>query len=212
MANNITRWTKSEFPNTLLAVDPGASWPGAKLKHPYAGVALFQWGMLVWVSLVHCPVTDTGRYGRGARYGKENRVPPYAMPNLLVRKVCKEASVARNDDSDGESLTVLAVEKPILYKHGQARPEDILNLRGIWGAFMGGIDAEQYFGPTPEEWKGSIDGEILNERVVKVLNHSERMMLVDAQRQGKGGLTSHVVDAAGLGLFTLGRMGKAGVI
>jgi len=56
------------------------------------------------------------------------------------------------------------------------------------------------------------DGEILNERVVRVLNAPERMMLVDAQRRGQGGLTSHVVDAVGLGLFTMGRMGKAGVI
>jgi len=206
MANNITRWTKEDFPNTLLAIDPGASWPNAKRKHPYAGAALFQWGMLVWVSLVHCPTSDI------KRYGKEKTVPPYAMPNLLVRKVCKEASIARNDTSPGEGLTTLVVEKPIIYVKGKARPQDIIDLRGIWGAFMGGIDAEAYYGPTPEEWKGSIDGEILNERVVRVLNAPERMMLVDAQRRGQGGLTSHVVDAVGLGLFTMGRMGKAGVI
>ena len=155
MSNNKVRWEQESPPNTLLAIDPGASFP--KSKVPYAGAALFQWGELVWGGLVKCPTT----------------VSPFAQPNALVRKVCKAAGVARHDKAIGVSLTVLAVENPLLYKRGAARPEDIIALKGIYGAFMGGIDAEFYAGPSPGTWKGSIDGVILNERVLKILNGEE---------------------------------------
>jgi hypothetical protein len=77
---------------------------------------------------------------------------------------------------------------------------------------MGGIDAEFYSGPTPEEWKSSVDGDQLNERVVTVLNPVEQMVLVRAQRAGDGALSNHVLDAVGLGLFTLGRADKGMIV
>lgn len=221
MAPHITRWTKDDPPNLLLAIDPGASWPATKIRHPYAGCALFRWGELVWASTVRCPLHDT------ARFAGDGKIPPFAMPNTLVRRVCEVANVARHSGDPlgriwqsekkkiggaatlGEQLTVLAVENPLIYVKGKARPQDILALGKIYGAFMGGIDAEFYSGPSPEEWKGSIDGEIMNERVLKVLNVAERILLMQSQRVGDGGLTSHTLDACGLGLFTLGRVGKA---
>jgi hypothetical protein len=194
VSNNKTRWEAESPPNVLLAIDPGASFP--KSKVPYAGVALFQWGELVWGALVKCPTTAS----------------PFAQANTLVRKVCTEARVARHDKDLGEALTVLAVENPLLYKRGAASPTDIIALKGIYGAFMGGVDAEFYSGPTPVSWKGSIDGVILNERVLKILNGGERLMLMNAQRMGHGGLTDHVLDAVGLGLYVLGRMSTGGVV
>ncbi len=223
MANNKTRWDRADPPNTLLAIDPGASYP--KTKQPYAGAALFQWGELCWAALVKCPTMVDGV-----------TVPAFSRPNLLVRTVCEAAHVARHgwkprttpagakpprrnakdlrstDEVLGESLTVLVVEQPRIYKRGQARPEDIMALMGIYGAFMGGIDAEFYSGPAPADWKGTVDGVILNERVVRVLNSTERTLLVAAQRAGQGGLSDHVIDAVGLGLVTMGRCGVGGVI
>lgn len=200
MANNITRWREDNPPNTLMAIDPGYSYPRSKV--PYCGAALFQWGMLVWVALIKCPV----------------EVPPFSRMYALVKRTCSEANIARYEGEagrrgkPGETLEGLAVEKPLIYRKGTAKPEDIVNLRGIYGAFMGGIEAKFYSGPTPEEWKGSIDGTILNERVCAVLNAAERTLLVRAQAAGEGGLSSHVLDAVGLGLFTLGRAGKAMVV
>lgn len=111
----------------------------------------------------------------------------------------------------GEAITVLAVEKPTFRPNSPARPQDIVELRGIYGAFVGGVDADFYSTPEPEEWKGTFDGEQLNERVLLVLSSTERA-LIQSSPPDYGALTSHALDAIGLGLFTLGRAGKGMVI
>lgn len=227
MANNITRWRNEDPPNLLLAIDPGASLKERdpnKRRFPYAGAALFQWGQLAWAGLVKCPQVINNV-----------PVPAFARPNTLVREVCRQTRIARHGwqkhpvegykpprknakdrrteaEILGEGLNVLAVERPILYTHGSARPQDIIDLREIYGAFMGGIDSEFYSGPSPEEWKGSLDGVQLNERVCAILNASEQMLLVQAQREGREALGDHVLDGVGLGLFVIGRAGKAMVV
>ena len=60
-----------------------------------------------------------------------------------------------------------------------------------------------------EDGKGTIDGDILNERVIKVLSKTEKMLLEYSHRIGNDGLSDHVLDAVGLGLFALGRAGVA---
>ena len=191
MANNITRWQKDDPPNTLLAIDPGASWPRSGV--PYAGAAYFQWGELVWAGLVKA---------RGV-------VAPFARPFDLVRAVTHAAGVPRNKSATGEPLTVLAVEVPRIYVGGKARPEDIVQLSIIAGAFCGGVDAEFYSCPRPSEWKGTIDGDILCNRVMnRIANAAERLIVLRAE----GGTTSHVQDAFGLGCWVLGRMATGGVV
>ena len=216
MANNVTRWPAvNDPPNLLLAVDPGASWP--KSRVPYAGCALFQWGELSWAALVRCPV----------------HVPPYARYNALVRQICLEAKIARHSSIDppgihpsrspsrrerpgyakiGDTLNVLVVEQPIIYVRGKSRPQDIVSLSKVYGAMMSGIDAEFYSGPTEQEWKGGVEKEAYNELAVSVANAAERLVLVRAQRDGAGGLSNHVLDAFGIGLFCLGRVDRGGVL
>lgn len=203
MSNNVTRWPKDDSPNVLLAIDPGASFPGraSKDQQPYGGCALFQWGELVWAALVKCPTVI-----------ENEPVPSFARSNMLVKKVCREAGIARFKGNPGETVNVLAVENPLIYVKGKARPNDIVALARIYGAFMGGIDADFYTGPSPQEWKGTLNGDILTERVARVLSKTEHTLLVKAQRAGQGGLTDHVLDGVGLGLFVLGRAGKAMVI
>ncbi len=203
MVHQKTRWKEEAFPNTTLSIDPGASYPGRKTGDliPYAGVGKFQWGTLCWVGLVKCPVQVD-----------KKTVAPFARPSRLVQTVCAKASVARTDKHLGEPLSMLAVENPVIYAKSKARPSDIMALKGIYGAFMGGIDAEFYSGPTPGEWKANIDPEIMCERILKVLNSYERDILVDAQKRGEQGLSHHVIDAVGIGLFALGRMGRGGEI
>lgn len=220
-----TRWKEEEHPNTLLAIDPGAAWPGGKRKEhmPYAGCALFQWGQLAWAGLVKCPA-------QVMENGVTKQIPSFARPNLLVRLVCKEAGIARHGAQRdgggkpcgkcgrgghaeiGEGVTVLAVENPLLYKHGDARPEDILALKAIYGAFMGGIDADFYSGPSPGDVKGGIDKGTMNERTLTILNIEERRLLKEQQKTGHGGLSDHTLDGVGLGLYVLGRMGTGGII
>lgn len=183
-------------PNLLVAIDPGASWHST--KSPYVGVAKFQWGTLVDVGVTIAPTAQ-----------KRKTIPPAALPNALVRKVCKDFCFAQHKDDLGESVDVLAVEQPIIYKHGAARPQDILALRTIYGAFIGAIDADFYSNPTPETWKGSEEGkETVNERTLKVLNLLERTVLLTKEKA----LTDHAIDAIGIGLWVLGRMDKGGVV
>ncbi len=206
MANTKTKWKGEEMPRFLLAIDPGAHFKSSNPHYrvPYAGCALFLEGILAWAALVKCP----HMVGR-------KMVTVTARPFALVRKVCEEAGIARYEGEigkrgrNGEPLTSLAVEKPILYKKGTARPKDIIDLREIFGAFIGGIEAELYATPTPSTWKGTIDGDILNERVLDRLEPYEKSMLSMAQRNGADGLSDHVLDAVGIGLFTLGRAGVA---
>jgi len=191
VANNKTRWEKGDPPNTLLAIDPGARYP--KSGVPYAGAAYFQWGELVWAGLVKAPGVT----------------PPFARANHLVRRVVESAGIPKTAKDAGEPLTVLAVEVPRVYTHGKARPEDIVQLAVIAGAFTGGIDADFYSCPRPSEWKGTIDGSILCDRVMnRVANTAERLIIL----RSEGGTTSHVQDAFGLGCWVLGRMGTGGVI
>lgn len=191
MANNKTRWTRDDPPNTLLAIDPGARYP--KSGVPYAGAAFFQWGECVWAGLVKAP----------------SSIPPFARANHLVRKACQLANVPRTTKDPGEPLTCLAVEVPRVYTNGSARPEDVLQLAVVAGAFVGGVDAEFYSLPRPSEWKGTIDGKILCERVMsKIANTAERLIVL----RSEGGTTTHVQDALGLGFWVLGRMGTGGVI
>ena len=191
MSNNKTRWTKDDPPNTLLAIDPGARYP--KSGVPYAGAAYFQWGELVWAGLVKAHGT----------------VAPFKRPNELVRRVLQAAGIPRTKSDPGEPLTVLAVEVPRVYVGGKARPEDIVQLAVVAGAFTGGVDAEFYSCPRPSEWKGTIDGDILCDRVLnRVANAAERMIVL----RSEGGTTSHVQDAAGLGFWVLGRMATGGVV
>lgn len=112
----------------------------------------------------------------------------------------------------GEAITVLAVEKPTFRPNSPARPQDIVELRGIYGAFVGGIDADFYATPEPSEWKDTLDGDQLNERVIKVLSAAERATLQHAHFAGDDSLSSHALDAVGLGLFVLARAGKGMVI
>lgn len=111
----------------------------------------------------------------------------------------------------GEALTVLAVEGQY-FNPKKPLSKEVIALSRITGAFLAGVDADFYSCPTPEDWKGSIDGEQLNERVITVLNAAERSVLQQGQFAGHASLTSHALDGVGLGLYTLGRAGKAMVI
>jgi hypothetical protein len=80
---------------------------------------------------------------------------------------------------------------------------------------MGGIDAVFYSAPSPEECKGSIADGVYRERIWTVLNTGEKVIVANARHAGRCGPPSqhsHADAAYGLGLFVLGRCGKAGVV
>jgi hypothetical protein len=158
---------------------------------------------LIWAALVKAPsvVPTTDHW-----------------PSRLVQRICHEADIPRHRgqrdaaDHPWEVVTALAVEKPIIYTDGEARPSDVVDLREIYGACMAGIDADYYFGPQPGEWKGSVpEKRIMNERILNIINPGEKTILIQSEANGTGGMSDHVIDAVGIGLFTLGRMWKGGI-
>lgn len=203
MANNLTRWVSSDDnpPNLMLAIDPGASFNSRKERVPYAGVALFQWGQLVWAGLVKTTTTVT----------------PANRPADLVQRVIKASNVYACEHSVGEPLDMLAVEVPRIYTKTKARPEDIVQLTLIAGALLAGIPAKKRSAPRPQEWKGTIDGTTFLKRVIGewdgitwqggILNNGERLCLLKAD----GCETSHVQDAVALGCWVAGRIDVGGV-
>jgi hypothetical protein len=203
VANNITRWVSPDDnpPNLMLAIDPGAAIGRGQKKVPYCGAALFQWGTLVWAGLVKASATVT----------------PFQRPRNLVDRTIEASGVWKCEHSLGEPLDMLAVEVPRIYKKMKSRPEDIVQLSVIAGAFLGGIPAKKVSAPRPGEWKGSIDKgihlrRVIGERTDKgfvggVLNSGEHIVLLKAE----GGETDHVQDAIALGCWVAGRTDTGGV-
>jgi len=206
MANNVTRWVSKDDnpPNLMLAIDPGAS-TGGKTKVPYAGVALFQWGTLVWAGLVKSSTT----------------APPFARGPDLVRRILEASGVPACEHANGEPLDMLAVEVPRIYTKMRARPEDIIQLALIAGCCISGIPAKRYSLPRPSEWKSNIDGDIFLNRVIGirdeagwhggVLSSGEHLVLTKAEIPLKKAETSHVRDAIALGCWVAGRIDTGGV-
>jgi hypothetical protein len=209
MANNITRWMDEDPPNLMLAIDPGAvdaatarRKGGAKV--PYAGAALFQWGFLCWVGLMKAATTAT----------------PFQRPFNLVQKTLEESGVRACEHASGQVLDMLIVEVPRIYTKAAGRPEDIVQLTLVAGAFLGAVPSQRKSAPRPQEWKGSIDGEVFLDRVIGtwnpeagtweggVLNESERRVMLQAPTASH---TTHVRDAIALGLWGCGRIGTGGV-
>jgi hypothetical protein len=98
----------------------------------------------------------------------------------------------------------LAIETQIYRpKDTPAIVSQILELQGVAGAIVGHSYAAK--GYTPSEWKGTVPGDILTERVRKFLGPLEVW-------ESKGASVDHnTLDAVGLGLFHSGRA-KRGIV
>ncbi len=98
-------------------------------------------------------------------------------------------------------LTVV-IEMPQTYRNGKARSKDVDNLIFSAGAIAARYqDVVQY---TPNEWKGQVEKEIHQPRILKALECSERKILAGLKKKD----LKHILDAVGLGLFHLDRLGR----
>ena len=63
--------------------------------------------------------------------------------------------------------------------------------------------------PTPIEWKGNTSGDAFLGSIRRRLTRDERQVLIDAGESGRfrPSMLEHALDAAGLGLWYLGRRG-----
>lgn len=171
-------------PRGLLAVDPGAR---------ACGAAAFEDGVLVAAAWVRVPADPDG----------PARAPAAAAAALAVARW-----------SVGRHVQEVAVEWPQVYAsrvRAGARggdPNDLLPLAGAAAAvaaLRGGARCSAYL---PAEWKGQLPHEALELRVRARLS-PEELAVLDAAAGEAGKMGAHnVVDAVGVGLHHLGRLGR----
>lgn len=112
----------------------------------------------------------------------------------------------------GEEWVVLEVPR-IYTNSGKAntkRPNDIVDLAIDAGAVIGAVPKQYLIKRYPADWKGQVDPDLMIERIKGLLTPQE-LALAFAICAQFGERQHNIWDAIGLGLHTLGRMGKGGV-
>lgn len=164
----------------ILAVDPGISPRNA------TGIALF----------------DRRLYMAGVVRADPKLVGIDAQADLAdrIRHVVEAHGV--------RTLDALILEWPQVYPHERnVNPNtSLLPLAGLAGHVSASFRCSRRVIYTPREWKGSIPGDVFTQRILDRLDPPERA-IVDAVMPA--GLRHNAIDAVGLALFYLGRMGRS---
>jgi hypothetical protein len=167
----------------LISFDPG-------LRE--AGLAVFIEGRLAFACLVRNPEA------------RKRDGPAWRLMGREVFRVIYDNHIIKRNIWD----STLASEIPQVYQEGKSAgvdPSDLTNLSGVVGAVIGYLNPDQVFTYLPREWKGQIPKDKHQPRIISRLDKEETAVL-NAVRCPKGKL-HNVVDAIGVGLFHLGRIG-----
>lgn len=101
----------------------------------------------------------------------------------------------------------IVIERPQYRKGDRIDPDLIIDL-ALWAGRIGGVlEAQgrpvQYV--TPAEWKGSVPKPVSHKRIAKVLNAWEAQVLDTVCKGLSKKAVLDIWDAAGIGLWALGR-------
>lgn len=116
---------------------------------------------------------------------------------------------------DGNTLSLwgyggeLAIEIPRIYPGGKGKgdPNDILNLAVMAGKILGTHDNQDAVTRyAPQAWKAQVDPDIMCTRVLGFLSEAERGYIAILPES----IRHNAIDAVGIGLFHLKRMGRGG--
>lgn len=166
--------------DTLISFDPG-------LRE--AGLAVFTNGLLTSAFLVRNPNTkDRGGKAWLEMGGTVDIIATMAFPTGRV--------------------PLFVSEIPQVYREGKSAnvsPDDLTNLTGVVGCVIGFLDPSEVKTYVPAEWKGQVPKDIHNRRIKASLSLDE-VRVLDAVKC-PASLLHNVIDAIGVGLFELGRMG-----
>lgn len=117
-------------------------------------------------------------------------------PPVLV-----SAAVVSPDAWVGDSTLpdIVVIENPQIYPHSKARPADVLTLARIVGRYEERFkDAKQRL-VLPHEWKGSVPGDIMTERIKAALSPMEKERISFLCKS----VAHNAIDAIGLGKWAL---------
>lgn len=97
----------------------------------------------------------------------------------------------------------LVIEKPQIYPGPkQENPNNLLDLTGVGGYIAGCVGADRLVTVLPRQWKGQVPKAAMNERIFDKLTNVERGRIIR-----HGAKDHNTLDAVGIGLFHLGRLG-----
>jgi len=153
--------------------------PGSSL----AGVALFHQGVLEKAALI-----------------RPNPAHPYLVAAGVERWWL---TIQAKDYGEPLQLHVLAVEGQQIYRHSKGDPNDLLGLAYCAGAVHARIHADQRKSILPRSWTGGVPKEARVQKTLRALTPAE-LDLVMTLKVPKS-LLHNVIDAVGIGLYTLGR-------
>ncbi len=108
-----------------------------------------------------------------------------------------------------ERIDVLVLERPQLGTYGPARQKDLVMLCEVGACIVGLLRPAVPISISPHDWKGSIDADVMIERVIARLVSEEYKK---AELPKAKSLRHNLWDAVGIGLHHFGRLERWRVI
>jgi hypothetical protein len=112
------------------------------------------------------------------------------MPNVTVYRLAENLKNAR-----------VIVETPVLYPTKRKQHKDVRNLLAVADKLK--ALSVRPFGVSPSAWKGQVPKKIHGNRIFAELRREEILAIVCIENH-------NTIDAVGLGLWFLGRLGRGG--
>lgn len=128
----------------------------------------------------------------------------------MAEQIHKETAAVTQDWLRGVERLIL--EEPQVYRGSKQKgdPDDLIQLAGVDGAIVGrfdnGADSRLFASVKPSRWKGTIDSDVMLDRILGKLSADEKAWIVKSTRSRD--FNHNAVDAVGLGLWALGRLGS----
>jgi hypothetical protein len=163
---------------------------------------------------------DVGKHGLGLAliYGDALADARYSNAlgdagHVLLGPVEKfAANVNEWSSALGGKIDTVLIEQPQAYSGAKqnANPKDIQDLNIVIGALMATCQKQTggFLLVPPGTWKGQVPGDIMVERIKSKLSPDEVVIFDQGTTGTRAGLLHNVVDAVGLGLWRVGRIGK----
>lgn len=105
------------------------------------------------------------------------------------------------------AVDLLVIELPQVYPGARNEdPNDLIHVARAVGQWEQSTTYGELRLVHPRTWKGTIQKAVMNRRVLECLSIEERAKLPELP----AGKLHNVLDAVGLGLVTLGRLGRGG--
>ena len=121
---------------------------------------------------------------------------------FIKSEIVRAELVLDAKQSPRECTDTLVVEVPRIYPHSPADPESILKLAYTAGRLVGNFEAVKIVKVEPRGWKGQRPKKVDNRYTMSLLSVAESKIVKAAAPPS---LLDNVIDAAGIGLWKLGR-------